>query len=197
MKNISDLYTLTEYFKNLFNEFTLESNNLSLNSLTENLYINLSQTAADAENIYNYFSLMLSATEKMLTNIQSAGNEFSLLAADFINLFKSLMGFSYTSNSAGLIGSVFGKIFSLFSGGLFGLNSFSNNSNVFNFTPLRFSSQSLNFPNLNNQNISEITPLLSNNPQIINQITIKNPVTFSNALEAELKTRTIRGGIEL
>jgi hypothetical protein len=137
----------------------------------------------------NNFEGMLSSTAGMMKNMGAMEGGFAGLVQIILQIITSLKG---GSAGGGIFGALFGTIFGLIGGplgaaigsGIGGvLGSFSSHSGM----PRR-GANSPQFP---------VNGFTVGNTKTINQIIIKNPVTFSRAFEVEVRNQSIRGPIDL
>ncbi|MBE2217981.1 MAG: hypothetical protein IAE90_07260 [Ignavibacteria bacterium] len=137
------------------------------------------------------FEAMSAFTTKMLANMNTIDGGLAALLKLFAELINSLQGGSSAGGIAGIFGGIIGTILGgpagtilgTVLGGLGGLTS----------------PRSLNNPSVDAvfRSSREQTAGSSAGGGIINQIIIKNPVTFQRAFDVEVRTRSARGGIDL
>lgn len=155
-----------------------------------------SEAAADSANVLDkpqthsaeiagYFEIMLGTTKSMLGNMGLMDSGFTKTVQVILQLLSSITGSGsgggfggFFSGILGVIGSVIGGPLGAAAGG--GIGSLFGRSNL----------------NLNSQLNSSLLPSQAM-PQIINQVVVKNPVTFTRAFDVEVRTRSLRGGIDL
>ena len=135
------------------------------------------------------FEGMLSSTAGMMKNMGVMEGGFAGVVQIILQIINSLKG---GSGGGGIFGALFGTIFGLIGGplgaaigsGIGGLlGSFSSYSGM-----PRAGINSPQFP---------VNGLSTGTPKMINQIIIKNPVTFSRAFEVEVRNQLVRGTIDL
>ncbi len=133
--------------------------------------------------IAGYFEIMLGTTKSMLGNMGLMDSGFTKTVQVILQLLSSITGSGggfggLFSGILGVIGGIVGGPLGAAAGGGIGA---------------LFGRQQLN---LNSQLNSSLTssPAV---PQIINQVVVKNPVTFARAFDVEVRTRSLRGGIDL
>lgn len=137
------------------------------------------------------FEAMAGFTAKMLANMNSMDTGLAAVMKLIAELMSSLQGNSSGSGIVGIFGGIIGTILGgpagtilgTILGGLGGLTSPRN---------------------LNTQVIENVLGAareqsagITNGGGIINQVIIKNPVTFQRAFDVEVRTRAARGGIDL
>lgn len=133
--------------------------------------------------IAGYFEIMLGTTKSMLGNMGLMDTGFTKTVQVILQLLSSITGSGggfggLFSGILGVIGGIFGGPLGAAAGG--GIGSLFGRSQL----------------NLNSQLNSSINSS-SQVPQIINQVVVKNPVTFTRAFDVEVRTRSLRGGIDL
>lgn len=131
--------------------------------------------------ISTYFSYMLSVTKDMAENMSTIDKGFAGTAELIIKLLSSIAGGS-SSGIGGIFSGVLGIIGGIL-GGPLGAAAGSGLGGILggtSFPVIPFTNTVINQP-----------------PQIQNNITIKNPVTFHKAFDVEVRTRELRGGIDL
>jgi hypothetical protein len=133
--------------------------------------------------IAGYFEIMLGTTKSMLGNMGLMDTGFTKTVQIILQLLSSITssggGFGgLFSGILGVIGGIVGGPLGAAAGG--GIGSLSGRQQF----------------NLNTQLNSSINSSHSM-PPIINQVVVKNPVTFTRAFDVELRTRSLRGGIDL
>jgi hypothetical protein len=134
------------------------------------------------------FEAMLDSTGGMTKNMGSIEGGISILLRSILEMISSLTA---GGSGGGLFGSLLGSIFGLI-GGPIGSAIGGVLGSGLNLGGLFGSSHSgSNFRQM------PLNNLTARNPNIINQVVIKNPVTFSKAYDVEVRNRIIRGGIDL
>ncbi|HMQ79166.1 MAG TPA: hypothetical protein PKE39_09765 [Ignavibacteria bacterium] len=143
----------------------------------------LDKPAASSAEIAGYFGIMLDTTKSMLGNMGLMDTGFTKTVQIILQLLSSITGSGggfggFFSGILGVIGGIVGGPLGAAAGGgigsLFGRQQLSLNSQL-------------------NSSINSSSQM----PQIINQVVVKNPVTFTRAFDVEVKTRSLRGGIDL
>ncbi|MEO8514506.1 MAG: hypothetical protein ABI543_13175 [Ignavibacteria bacterium] len=133
-----------------------------------------------AREITGYFELMLGTTKGMLSNMGMMDSGFAKTVQLILQILGSIGGGGgfggFFSGLLGVIGGLVGGPLGAAAGG--GIGSILG----------RASSAPLN------QGLNANT---SGSNNVINQVIIKNPVTFTKAFDVEVRTRTLRGGIDL
>ncbi len=136
------------------------------------------------------FELMLGFTKSMMSNMNEMQIGFAKTVEIIIGIINTISGRSnggiggLLSGLFGVIGSIFGLPFGIGSAGALGAGL--SGSAISGAVSGGLINQR---EGLNN--------IVTNQPQIINQIVIKNPVTFQKAFDAEIRNRELRGGIDL
>lgn len=128
-----------------------------------------------------YFEMMLGTTKSMLDNMGLMDSGFAKTVQIIVQLLGSITGGS-SQGGGGIFGGLLGVIGGLF-GGPLGAAAGTGIGSI-----LGRSSQLVN---------SQINSSSQAAPQMINQVIIKNPVTFARAFDVEVRTRSLRGGIDL
>ena len=128
-----------------------------------------------------YFEMMLGTTKSMLGNMGLMDSGFAKTVQIIVQLLGSITGGS-SQGGGGIFGGLLGVIGGLF-GGPLGAAAGTGIGSI-----LGRSSQLVN---------SQINSGSHAAPQMINQVIIKNPVTFARAFDVEVRTRSLRGGIDL
>lgn len=128
--------------------------------------------------ITGHLEAMLGTTKGMLSNMGMMDTGFAKTVQLILQILSSIGGGGFGGLFSGLLGVIGGIV-----GGPLGAAAGSRIGRI-----LGRSSAPLN-SGLNTHNTS------SNS--IINQVIIKNPVTFTKAFDVEVRTRSIRGGIDL
>ncbi len=137
------------------------------------------------------FEAMAAFTAKMLANMNTIDGGIAAIMKLFAELMSSLQGGSSAGGIAGIFGGIIGTILGGPAGTILGTVL----SGLGGLTAPR---------SLNNTSIEGI--FRSSREQtagtpagggIINQVIIKNPVTFQRAFDVEVRTRSARGGIDL
>ncbi len=130
--------------------------------------------------ITGYFDLMLGATKGMLSNMGMMDSGFAKTVQLILQILSSIGGGGggFGGLFSGLLGVIGGLV-----GGPLGAAAGGGIGSILGRT-----SAPLN-TGLNTQS--------TNNNSVINQVIIKNPVTFTKAFDVEVRTRTLRGGIDL
>lgn len=127
-----------------------------------------------------YFEMMLGTTKSMLGNMGLMDSGFAKTVQIIVQLLGTITGGS--SQGGGIFGGLLGVIGGLF-GGPLGAAAGTGIGSI-----LGRSSQLVN---------SQINSGTQAAPQMINHVIIKNPVTFARAFDVEVRTRSLRGGIDL
>ncbi|NOS86901.1 MAG: hypothetical protein HOP31_17345 [Ignavibacteria bacterium] len=143
----------------------------------------LDKPATHSAEIAGYFELMLGTTKSMLGNMGLMDTGFTKTVQIILQLLSSITG------SGGGFGGLFSGILGVIGGivgGPLGAAAGGGIGTLFGRSQL----------NLNSQLNSSINSSPSM-PQIINQVVVKNPVTFTRAFDVEVRTRSLRGGIDL
>lgn len=130
--------------------------------------------------ITGYFEMMLGTTKSMLGNMVLMDSGFAKTVQIIVQILSSITGDS--SQGGGIFGGLLGVIGGLF-GGPLGAAAGTGIGGI-----LGRSMQSVN---------TQINSTSNAAPQMINQVIIKNPVTFARAFDVEVRTRSLRGGIDL
>ncbi len=143
----------------------------------------LDKPKSNSAEIAGYFEIMLGTTKSMLGNMGVMDTGFTKTVQVILQLLSSITGSGggfggFLSGILGVIGGIVGGPLGAAAGG--GIGSL-------------FGSKQLNLNSQLNSSINS-TPSM---PQIINQVVVKNPVTFTRAFDVEVKTRSLRGGIDL
>ncbi len=133
--------------------------------------------------IAGYFGIMLDTTKSMLGNMGLMDTGFTKTVQVILQLLGSITGTGggfggLFSGILGVIGGIVGGPLGAAAGG--GIGSL-------------FGGQQLNLNSQLNSSINSSSQV----PQIINQVVVKNPVTFARAFDVEVRTRSLRGGIDL
>ncbi len=128
--------------------------------------------------ITGYFEAMLGSTKGMLSNMGLMDSGFQKTVQIILQILSSIGGGGFGGLFSGLLGVIGGLV-----GGPLGAAAGGGIGSI-----LGRSSAPLN-SGLNTQN--------TNNNSVINHVIIKNPVTFTKAFDVEVRTRTLRGGIDL
>ncbi len=138
---------------------------------------------SDSIEIAGYFETMLGTTKSMLGNMGLMDTGFTKTVQVILQLLSSITGSGggfggFLSGILGVIGGIVGGPLGAAAGG--GIGSL-------------FGRQQLNLNSQLNSSINSSPSM----PQIINQVVVKNPVTFTRAFDVEVRTRSLRGGIDL
>ena len=137
------------------------------------------------------FEAMAGFTAKMLANMNTMDTGLAAVMKLFAELMSSLQGGSSGSGIVGIFGGIIGTILGGPAGTILGtvLGSFGGLT----------SPRKMNAPAIENVlgSAREQSTNTSAGGGIINQVIIKNPVTFQRAFDVEVRTRTARGGIDL
>jgi hypothetical protein len=170
---------------------------LSKESITGNLSQNVPSSsgnsagteAADLSRLMlDNFEAMLETTGGMMKNMGSIEGGVSVLLKTVLQIINS---FASGGGAGGILGGLFGSLLGLLGGPIgsviggvlgSGLNLISQPGR--SVIPGR--QQSIPVNNFSGRS-----------PNIINQVIIKNPVTFSRAYDVEVRSRLVRGGIDL
>ncbi len=131
--------------------------------------------------ITGYFELMLGSTKGMLNNMGMMDSGFAKTVQLILQILSSIGG-SGGAGFGGLFSGLLGVIGGLV-GGPLGATLSGGLGSI-----LGRSSAPLN---------SQINSHSSGGNSVINQVIIKNPVTFTKAFDVEVRTRNLRGGIDL
>jgi len=153
------------------------------NKETVNSLNPLEKPKTHSAEIAGYFGIMLDTTKSMLGNMGLMDTGFTKTVQVILQLFSSITGSGggfggLFSGILGVIGGIFGGPLGAAAGG--GIGSL-------------FGRQQLNLNSQLNSSINSSSQV----PQIINQVVVKNPVTFARAFDVEVRTRSLRGGIDL
>ncbi len=132
--------------------------------------------------INSYFSSMLGFTKGMLGNMNEMETGFSKTAELILKIFASMLNSASGGGIGGLFGGILGIIGSAI-GGPLGAAAAGGLGGLFAGIPAP--------PKINSGSFEQAAP------RIINNIVIKNPVTFQKAFDIEVRTRELRGGIDL
>ncbi|MBE2226200.1 MAG: hypothetical protein IAE93_02620 [Ignavibacteria bacterium] len=125
------------------------------------------------------FEIMLGTTKSMLVNMGLMDSGFAKTVQIIVQLLGSITrGSSGGGIFSGLLGVIGGLI-----GGPLGAAAGTGIGSIFGN-----SMQSVN---------TQVNSAAHAAPQMINQVIIKNPVTFARAFDVEVRTRSLRGGIDL
>ena len=130
-----------------------------------------------------YFGIMLGTTKSMLGNMGLMDTGFTKTVQVILQLLSSITG------SGGGFGGLFNGILGVIGGivgGPLGAAAGGGIGSLFGRQQLSLNSQL-------NSSINSSSQM----PQIINQVVVKNPVTFTRAFDVEVRTRSLRGGIDL
>jgi hypothetical protein len=145
---------------------------------------------SSSESMLNNFELMLGFTKNMLSNMGAMDSGLGTV----IKLISQMLGSFSQSGTGGILGS-FGGILGSIIGGPFGTILGSVLGGLGGLTVPR---------GINNSAVNESltasrerTGAVNSSGGIINQVIIKNPVTFQRAFDVEVRTRAARGGIDL
>lgn len=129
--------------------------------------------------ITGYFEAMLGSTKGMLSNMGLMESGFQKTVQIILQILSSIGGGGgFGGLFSGLLGVIGGLV-----GGPLGAAAGGGIGSILGRT-----SAPLN-TGLNTQS--------TNSNSVINQVIIKNPVTFTKAFDIEVRTRTLRGGIDL
>ena len=129
--------------------------------------------------ITGYFEQMLGFTKNMMSNMGVMDSGFAKTVQLIVQLLGSITG---SGSGSGLFGGLLGIIGGIFAGPL-GAAAGTGIGTLLDSTSGMVNSQ--------------FRQLQPQSPQMINQVIIKNPVTFTKAFDVEVRTRTLRGGIDL
>ncbi len=137
----------------------------------------------NAGEMVKYFDMMLGTTRGMLGNMGLMDTSFAKTVQVILQILSSITG-SGGGGFGGLFSGLLGVIGGIF-GGPLGAAAGTGIGSIFGRSSMPLNSQ------LNNNSIG------SSGGGVINQVIIKNPVTFTKAFEVEVRTRSLRGGIDL
>ena len=135
------------------------------------------------EVITGYFDAMLGSTKGMLVNMGLMDSGFAKtvqLILQILNSIGSGSGGGFGGLFSGLLGVIGGLV-----GGPLGAAAGTGIGGILGRTSAPLNTQL-------NSSISS-----GNTNGVINQVIIKNPVTFTKAFDVEVRTRNLRGGIDL
>lgn len=137
------------------------------------------------------FEAMAGFTAKMLANMNTMDSGLAGVMKLLAELMSSLQGGSSGGGIAGIFGGIIGTILGGPAGTILGTVL----GGIGGLTAPR----NLNSPSIENVlgTAREQSAAASNGGSIINQVIIKNPVTFQRAFDVEVRTRAARGGIDL
>jgi len=175
----NNLTSFTDIFKGLIGELNIlipKSNPLIVDNNVNENNINI------ASEINGYFTSMLDITKEMLGNMNEMETGFSKTAELILKIFASILN----SGSGGGIGGLFGGILGVIGGAIAGPLGAAAGGGLGSL----FGGISAP-PGINNLSFEQPAP------RIINNIVIKNPVTFQKAFDVEVRKRELRGGIDL
>lgn len=178
---------LRKLFADLLN---LTKVNISDNPFTvseTNSTAGVNETVSLSQLILRNFELMLESTGGMTKNMGSIEGGISVLLKTILQIMGSLTS---GGGAGGVLDGLFGSLFGLIGGPIGSLIGGMLGSGL-NLSGMFGSSQTLS--NLRQMPLS----FSGRNPNIINQVVIKNPVTFSKAYDVEVRNRLVRGGIDL
>ncbi|HWA06955.1 MAG TPA: hypothetical protein VG961_10445 [Ignavibacteria bacterium] len=133
--------------------------------------------------IAGYFETMLGTTKSMLGNMGLMDTGFTKTVQVILQLLSSITG------SGGGFGGFFGGILGVIGGIVGGPLGTAAGGGIGSL----FGRQQINLNSQLNSSINSSPSM----PQIINQVVVKNPVTFTRAFDVEVRTRSLRGGIDL
>lgn len=136
------------------------------------------------------FEAMLSSTGGMQKNMGLMEGGFASVVKMILQIIGSLSG--GTGTGGGLFGSLFGTIFGLIGGPIGAAIGNGIGGMLGSLTVPR----SIQMPGVNPSQIP-VNGFTTGTPKTINQIIIKNPVTFSRAFEVEVRNQQMRGSIDL
>lgn len=137
------------------------------------------------------FEAMTGFTAKMLANMNNMDSGLAAVMKFLAELMSSLQG----GNSGGGIAGIFGGIIGTIIGGPAGTILGTVLGSLGGLTAPR----NMNTPSIENVlgTAREQSAGTTSGGGIINQVIIKNPVTFQRAFDVEVRTRAARGGIDL
>lgn len=138
----------------------------------------------NAGEMVKYFYMMLGTTKGMLGNMELMDTGFAKTVQILMQILSSITG-SSGGGFGGLFSGLLGVIGGIF-GGPLGAAAGTDIGGIFGRSSMPLNAQ------LNKNNIGS-----SGGSGVINQVIIKNPVTFTKAFDVEVRTRSLRGGIDL
>ena len=159
--------------------------------------INESAMAPDAGGVNNTslmlenFEAMAGFTAKMLANMSTMDTGLASVLKLIAEMFSSLRGGSPGSGIPGIFGGIIGTILGGPAGTILGT--------VLGSLGGLTSPRNLNTPAIESVlgSARDQSARTSAGGGVINQVIIKNPVTFQRAFDVEVRTRAARGGIDL
>lgn len=143
----------------------------------------LNEPKTNSAEIAGYFEIMLGTTKSMLGNMGLMDSGFTKTVQVILQLLSSITG------SGGGFGGLFSGILGVIGGIVGGPLGAAAGGGIGTL----FGRQQLNLNSQLNSSINSSSAM----PQIINQVVVKNPVTFTRAFDVEVRTRSLRGGIDL
>lgn len=184
MNNIDpEIRELTLSIKRLITEYTkifpTAKTTAKFTEVSKNNSVN-DESFNTTREITGYFEAMLGSTKGMLSNMGLMDTGFAKTVQLILQILSTIGGGGggFGGLFSGLLGVIGGLV-----GGPLGAAAGGGIGSILGRTSAPLNS------GLNTHNTS------SNS--VINQVIIKNPVTFTKAFDVEVRTRTLRGGIDL
>lgn len=171
---------LNRFINDLNRKFSGSLNPVNQENISVGKFLSVNDKPINAVyEITDYFEQMLGFTKNMMSNMGVMDSGFAKTVQLIVHLLGSITG---SGTGSGLFGGLLGVIGGIF-GGPLGAAAGTGIGTLLGSTSGMVNSQSVQ--------------LQPQSPQMINQVIIKNPVTFTKAFDVEVRTRSLRGGIDL